>query len=89
VGFVFSMIFGHAPIILPSVLGIALPFHRTFYAHWALLHLSLVLRVGGDLAGWMPGQQWGGLGNALAILLFLANTVRAVAAGQGGLSESD
>ncbi len=88
-GFVFSMIFGHAPIILPSVLGVGLPFHPAFYVHWALLHLSLLLRVGADLAGWTPGQHWGGLGNALAILLFLANTVRAVAAGQGGPHEPD
>ncbi len=88
-GFVFSMIFGHALIIFPSVLAVALPFRRMFYAHWALLHLSLLLRVGADLVGWMPGQKWGGLGNALAIFLFLANTVRAVAAGQGGQNESD
>jgi hypothetical protein len=88
-GFVFSMIFGHAPIILPSVLAVALPFRRMFYAHWALLHLSLLLRVGADLVGWILGQRWGGLGNALAIFLFLANTVRAVAAGQGGQNESD
>jgi hypothetical protein len=88
-GFVFSMIFGHAPIILPSVLGVALPFLRAFYVHWALLHLSLLLRVGSDLALWLPGQRWGGLGNALAILLFLANTVRAIVAGEGGPHEPD
>jgi hypothetical protein len=81
-GFVFSMIFGHAPIILPSVLGVALPFRRAFYGHWGLLHLSLALRVGAGLAAWAPGQRWGGLGNALAILLFLANSVRAVRLGQ-------
>ncbi len=80
-GFVFSMIFGHAPIILPAVLGVALPFRRTFYAHWALLHLSLLLRVGGALAGWTPGQKWGGLGNALAIVLFIAASARAAARG--------
>jgi hypothetical protein len=61
---------GHALIILPSVLGVVLPFPRVFYAHRALLHLSLLLRVGGDLTGWTRGQQWGGLGNAVAILLF-------------------
>ncbi|MBI3626064.1 MAG: hypothetical protein HY215_07965, partial [Candidatus Rokubacteria bacterium] len=60
-----------------------------FYAHWALLHLSLLLRVGADLAGWTPGQKWGGLGNALAIILFLGNTIRAIASGQGGQNESD
>ncbi len=88
-GFVFSMIFGHAPIILPAVLGVGMAFRRAFYLHWALLHLSLLLRIGGDLAEWMPGQRWGGLGNVLAILLFLGNTVRAVAAGPGGTHEPD
>lgn len=83
-GFVFSMIFAHAPIILPAVLGVALPFRPAFYVHWALLHLSLLLRIGGDLALWLPGQRWGGLGNALAIFLFLANSTLAVVAGPEG-----
>jgi hypothetical protein len=74
VGFVFAMIFGHAPIIFPAVLGVAVPFHAFFYAHLVLLHLSLVLRVAGDLALWWPGRQWGGLLNVVAILLFFANT---------------
>ena len=81
-GFAFSMIFGHAPIIFPSLTGAAMPFQRAFYAHLVLLHLSLLARVGGDLAGWMPASQWSGLGNALAILLFLANNIRAVRLGR-------
>lgn len=76
------MIFGHAPIILPSLMGVALPFRRAFYGHWALLHLSLLLRIGGDLATWVEAQRWGALGNALAILLFLANSIRAARLGQ-------
>jgi len=75
-GFVFAMIFGHAPLIFPAVLGISVAFRPAFYAHLVLLHLSLLLRVAGDLAGWWPGRQWGGLLNAVALLLFLANTAR-------------
>lgn len=82
-GFVFSMIFGHAIIILPSVLGVALPYRPAFYAHWAVLQLSLLARIGADLALWLPGQRWAGLGNAAALVLFLANTIRAVRAGGG------
>src|SRR5579885_2849618 len=48
-GFVFSMIFGHAPVIFPGVLGIAIPYRRPFYLHLALLHAGLALRVSGDL----------------------------------------
>ena len=74
-GFVFSMIFGHAPIIFPALLRIPIPFRVSFYTHWGLLHLSLLIRVIGDLAGWLPGQRWGGLLGVLAILLFLGNTL--------------
>ncbi|HEX9076645.1 MAG TPA: hypothetical protein VF932_12745, partial [Anaerolineae bacterium] len=40
-GFVMSMIFGHAPIIFPAVIGRAMPYGSAFYAHLILLHLSL------------------------------------------------
>jgi hypothetical protein len=73
-GFVFSLIFGHAPIIFPAVLGIGVAYRPAFYAHLGLLHGSLVLRVVGDLAAWAPGRSWGGLLNALAIVVFFANT---------------
>lgn len=74
-GFVFSMIFGHAPVIFPAVLGIPITYRAAFYSHLTLLHLSMALRIAGDLSGWTPGRQWGAVGNAAAILLFLANTV--------------
>ena len=75
-GFVFSMIFGHAPTIIPAVTGIAVPFERAFYLHVGLLHGSLVLRIVGDVASWPEGRAWGGLLNVVAILLFAALTVR-------------
>jgi len=64
VGFVFSMVFGHAPIILPAVLRTAFAYHPVLYAPLALLHASLALRVAGVVA---PGA-WG---NAGAIALFI------------------
>jgi len=78
VGFVMSMIFGHAPIIFPAVIGKNIPFQSSFYLHLALLHMSLLLRVIGDLTIWLPGRQWGGLLNVVAILLFMANTALAM-----------
>lgn len=86
VGFAFSMIIGHAPIIFPSVLGISLPFRSAFYSHLALLHLSLVLRVVGDLAAWWPGRLMGGLLNAVAVLLFLGNMALSGAMGKQSVS---
>ena len=75
VGFVFSMIFGHAPVIFPGVLGVPLPFRRPFYLHLALLHVGLCLRVGGDLGGSFDVARIGGLLNAVAIGLFLLATI--------------
>src|SRR5690606_38266987 len=73
VEFVFSMIFGHAPIIFPAVLGVP-PFYRpVFYVPLGLLHDSLVLRVAGDLAGGLAMRRWGALFGAAAIVLFLAS----------------
>ena len=78
VGFVLSMIFAHAPLILPAVLGRPLPYRPAFYAHLALLHVGLLLRVAGDLSN-APGlRPWGGLLNGLALLVFMANSALAV-----------
>lgn len=76
-GFVMVMIFAHAPIIFPSVLGRPMAYTRFFYVHLLLLHLTLLLRIFADLNGWITARQWGGLLNTLVILFFLANTVRA------------
>jgi len=74
-GFVMAMIFGHAPIIFPSILARPIPFRRGFYAHLALLHASLALRVAGDLLALPDAVRLGGIGNVLAILLFFASTL--------------
>ncbi len=79
-GFVFSMIFAHAPVIFPSVLQRPLPYTGVFYAHFVLLHLSLALRIGGGLCGSYAVYQWGGLLNVLAVLMFVGNSARAIAA---------
>ena len=80
VGFVFAMIFGHAPVIFPSILHFPMSYHWRFYAHLILLHAGLVMRVTGDLAGMPSLRVWGGTINAIAIGLFLLNTVTAVIA---------
>ena len=71
-GFVFSMVFGHAPIIVPAVLRVNLPYHPAFYGPLALLHLSLLARVAGDAAGDPVWTRAGGLLNALALAAFIA-----------------
>lgn len=81
VGFVFSMIFAHAPVIVPAVLGIPLPFRMSFYGPLALLHIGLAIRLVGDAAGNFTVWKTGGILNEVAILAFLviaaSSTVRA------------
>ncbi len=77
-GFVFAMIFAHAPVILPAVLGGPVLYRPAFYTHLALLDLSLVVRLLGDLGGWASVRRWGGLLGVLAVLLFLAASGRAL-----------
>lgn len=81
VGFVLSMIFGHAPIIVPALTGRAVQFGRHFYLPLALLHASLLMRVVGDHAGALAVRRWGGLLNEVALLLFAVVLAAAVRRG--------
>jgi hypothetical protein len=78
VGFVFAMIFGHAPIIVPALLKLPYNFSRWSYLPLALLHASLLVRVAGDLSGMAAVRRWGGMLNAVAILLFLLVTAASI-----------
>jgi hypothetical protein len=83
-GFVFSMVFGHAPIIVPAVLRVDVPYHPTFYGPLALLHVSLVVRVAGDALGQFAWTRVGGLLNALALAAFILSTLSAAVRGRRG-----
>ncbi len=81
-GFVFSMIFGHAPIIFPAVARVRIPYHPVFYLPLAALHASLLARLAGDLAGAHALSRAAGVANALALLLFIATMLASVARGR-------
>jgi hypothetical protein len=82
VGFVLSMVFAHAPLIFPAVLGLPLAYRPALYLHVGVLHLSLVVRLVGDLVEEFGRlRSWGGLLNALALLLFVLNTGRSLVMG--------
>lgn len=49
IGFILSMIFGHAPIILPAVTGLRIRYSAAAYAPLVLLHISVSLRIASDL----------------------------------------
>jgi hypothetical protein len=80
VGFVFSMIFGHAPIIIPAILGLRIGFHPVAYLPLALLQVAVGLRIVGDLASQTALRQMGGLLGALAIALYAVAVVLMVLA---------
>jgi len=75
VGFVFSMIFAHASVIIPSLSGKLVRWHAYFYLPLMLLHAFLLLRIAGDIMVEPWIRRLGGYGNVLAILLFLGGIV--------------
>ena len=70
-GFVLSMVFGHAPIILPAVTTLQVQWHKGFYLPLALLHLSLAVRVVAGLTEWFAVRQYAAIANAVALTLFM------------------
>lgn len=71
-GFVISMVYGHAPVILPSVLRTPLPYRPVFYLHAGILHAGLALRiVVGDLLGSFVAWQVGGVLGVVSMLVFV------------------
>ena len=80
-GFIVSMVMGHAPVILPAVAGVKLRFGAAFYAPLVLLHASVALRLWGD--AWSPAlRRLGAELNVAALLLFAATVVLAAILGR-------
>lgn len=75
VGFVFSMIFAHASVIIPSLSGKLVPWHPYFYLPLLLLHGFLIVRILGDMLGLSQIRIIGSYGNVLAILMFLGGII--------------
>lgn len=70
-GFVFSMVIGHAPIIFPAIMRVAIPFSDRMYVPLILLHLSVAIRIMGDLLPDATIRTLGGTLNAVALLAFI------------------
>ena len=81
VGFVFSMVFGHAPVILPAVLRVRFPYSPLLYLPLVLLHASLAVRA----ALSTPIGAWG---NAAAIALFILTAATLVLRAQASAVRS-
>ena len=75
VGFAFSMILAHAPVIIPAIVHRALPYHRLMWLPYVLLHAGLVVRVVGLLAEASAVWKVGGAVGVAAILVFMVLTL--------------
>jgi hypothetical protein len=69
-GFVFSMVFGHAPIIFPAILERPVGFLRVAWVPLVLLHISVAARILGDILVSQDLRQFAGLLTALSIALY-------------------
>lgn len=83
-GFVFSMVFGHAPVILPAVLRVRFPYSPVLYAPLGLLHLSLLVRASAGIAQDRDLLLVGAWGNAAAIALFIVTSLTLVLSAKKG-----
>ena len=75
VGFAFSMILAHAPVIIPAIVHRALPYHRLMWLPYVLLHAGLVVRVVGLLVEASAVWKVGGAVGVAAILVFMVLTL--------------
>lgn len=74
IGFVFSMIFAHGPIILPGVLGInAKPFHKLLYLWLILLHSSWLIRIFADAFTEFMWRKASGIISTVSVLAYFVS----------------
>lgn len=81
-GFTFSMVFGHALIIVPAVLRVKLAYSPWFYLPLALLHASVAIRLSGDAAASMDVLRAGAIANAVALGAFIVTLLAAAVRGR-------
>ena len=75
-GFAFSMIFAHVPIIFPSLFKLKIKiYHPVYYVIITLMNLSVAARIIGDQLQSDELRKWAGLTNGLVILLFFMSTI--------------
>jgi len=73
-GFTFSMIFAHGPIILPGLIKKNIKIYsRSLYLWITGFHLTLLMRIVSDIMGNAEILRYSGLLNAIFILIFFGN----------------
>ncbi len=70
-GFVFAMVFGHTPIIFPALLEVDIEYKLSLYLPLIILNATLVIRIGGEMAGFGWARLWGGLFNVISVIFYV------------------
>lgn len=78
-GFIVSMVMGHAPVIMPAIAGVRLLFGNWFYVPLGLLHASLLLRLFGGMVD-TTQRAWGATLNAVTLLGFVVTVAASAVA---------
>lgn len=69
-GFVFSMIWAHAPIIFPLIFGIKeSPFHLILWIPWAIFQVTLIGRILSSWMSWIDERRGFAVVNGFSILV--------------------
>jgi hypothetical protein len=71
IGFLFSVVMAHGPLILPSILALSIkPFHWILYIWFIILQGSLIVRIVANFLAEFELRKWAGVLNGIAILAF-------------------
>jgi predicted membrane protein len=83
IGYAFSMIFAHGPIILPGELGITLrPYHPVVYAWLLLVQGSLLFLVCSDAVSNLEGRKVSGYFLGVGVVFYFVRLVVLVVRGR-------
>lgn len=85
-GFVFSMVIGHALIIFPAVTRLNMPYSALFYLPLIVLQASVLLRIIGELSRDGGLLAYGGIANGIALAVFILTLVGTIIRGLLGKS---
>ena len=89
IGFAFTMIFAHGPLIFPGVAGLNIkPYHPVLYVWFGVLQISMITRLFSDIMVATELRKISSMGNGVAILGFFITLMILTKRGSRSLSSS-
>lgn len=74
-GFIFSMVIGHAPIIFPAIMRVSIPFSKLLYVPLGVLQFGVALRIVAAITQEKALRMAGGVLNEMAVILLIASLI--------------